>query len=359
MPLVEKAKAGTQRGTSLSSPADLTVIVPAYNEERTIGKTLASLLGQTLPAKQIIVVDDCSADRTAEVSRDFGARVVAPPQNTGSKAGAQNFGLKFVSTTFTTTVDADTSLAPDAIEKLLGSLRRTSASAASGFVLPRYVRTLWERGRYIEYLLAFSWYKPIQDYYRKPLISSGCFSIYGTEALRANGGWSTDTLAEDMDLTWTFYERGLRVSFAPDAICYPVEPETYPLMAKQLRRWSHGFIQNVILHRHRMLAVPFLRTFVAVALWDAIVASLFFLVVLPLISVLARQPLFLLGYVIDLPAVLVPVLWTARRRGEVRRALFSLPAFFVLRSVNALFMLEAVVGELLLGRRFALYEKGH
>ena len=69
--------------------------------------------------------------------------------------------------------------------------------------MPRYVSTVWERGRYVEYLLAFSFYKPIQDHYGKPLIASGCFSIYRTEVLRAHGGWQTRTMAEDMDLTWT------------------------------------------------------------------------------------------------------------------------------------------------------------
>ena len=97
------------------------------------------------------------------------------------------------------------------IEKLLSVLADPKVAAASGFVVPRRVRTLWERGRYVEYLLAFTWYKPIQDYYDKPLISSGCFSIYRTASLALIGGWSARTLAEDMDLTWEFYLRGFGV----------------------------------------------------------------------------------------------------------------------------------------------------
>jgi len=85
-------------------------------------------------------------------------------------------------------IDADTTLAPDAIQKLLPALDDPKISAACGLVLPRYVKSVWERGRYIEYLFAFSFYKPIQDYYERPLISSGCFSVYRTEALRANNG---------------------------------------------------------------------------------------------------------------------------------------------------------------------------
>ena len=98
--------------------------------------------------------------------------------------------------------------APDAIQNLFEAVRNSDVAAASGYVLPRYVKSVWERGRYIEYLFAFSFFKPIQDYFERPLISSGCFSIYRTDALRDMGGWSNRTLAEDMDLTWTFYAAG-------------------------------------------------------------------------------------------------------------------------------------------------------
>ena len=84
-----------------------------------------------------------------------------------------------------------------------------------------------------------------------------------------------------------------------------------------------------------------------------------YLLLLPLLAVVLRSPWILLGYVIDAPAVLVPVLAGAARRREIRRALASVPAFFVLRTVNALFFLRAVCAELLLGRSLHVYEKGH
>ena len=188
----------------------VTVLVPAYNEAATIGDTLQSLLAQTIPAQEIIVIDDFSTDGTAEVARGYGVTVVRPAANTGSKAGAQNFAMPLVSTEFTMAIDADTIVAPDAIERFLEVMADGDVAAACGFVVPRYVRTVWERGRYIEYLLAFSFYKPIQDHFGKPLIASGCFSIYRTEVLLAHGGWNTRTMAEDMDLTWSMYARAGR-----------------------------------------------------------------------------------------------------------------------------------------------------
>jgi len=337
----------------------VTVLVPAYNEAASLADTIKSLQAQTHPPEEIIVIDDCSTDDTAEVARACGATVIRPPANTGSKAGAQTFAIPWVRTEFVMAIDADTTLAPDAIEKLQPAFDDPDVAAACGFVLPRFVETVWERGRYIEYLLAFTWYKPVQDYYEKPLISSGCFSMYRTDALKAVGGWSTRTLAEDMDLTWTFYQHGYRVRFVPEAVCYPIEPHTFTFMRKQLKRWSHGFVQNVRLHWRGLLDVPYLRTAVAVGLWDATIASLAYLVLLPLLALALGNPLLLLGYVIDVPMLLVPVLTKAVRRKECGRALASIPAFFVLRLVNGLFFLEALWTEWVLRRSFRVYEKGH
>jgi biofilm PGA synthesis N-glycosyltransferase PgaC len=160
-------------------------------------------------------------------------------------------------------------------------------------------------------------------------------------------------------LTWTLYQAGHQVRFVPEAICYPIEPRSFTLMRTQLKRWSHGFVQNVKLHWRGLLDVPYLRSAVAVAFWDATIAAAAYLVLLPVLAIALRNPWFLLGYVIDAPAVMVPVVAGASRRGEIVRAVASVPAFFVLRTVNAVFFLKAVCAELLLGRSFRVYEKGH
>lgn len=336
----------------------VTVLIPAYNEAASIADTVRSIQAQTQPVTEIIVIDDFSQDGTGDIARALGVTVVRPPKNTGSKAGAQNFALPSVDTEFVMAIDADTTLAPDAIEKLMRALEDRTIAAACGFVLPRHVETLWERGRYVEYLFAFTFLKRIQDYYGNPLISSGCFSVYRTRVLMGVGGWNTRTMAEDMDLTWTFYQAGLGVRFIADAVCYPIEPHDFNFMGKQLRRWSHGFVQNVQLHWRGILELPFLRSMVAVAMWDAAFSSLVFLFALPLLAVFV-SPLFLLAYVFDLPAVAVPTLVKAYQRGETWKALTSLPAFMVLRLVNGVFMVRALFAELVLRRPLTTYEKGH
>lgn len=337
----------------------LTVLIPAYNEAASIVDTIRSIQDQTLVPTEIIVIDDFSTDGTGELASACGVTVIRPSTNTGSKAGAQNFAMSRVTTEFTMAIDADTVLERNAIELLLAALDKKTVAAACGFVLPRHMGTVWERGRYVEYLLAFSWYKPIQDYYQKPLISSGCFSAYRTSVLRAAGGWSTRTMAEDMDLTWTFYQEGHEVRFVPKAVCYPIEPHNFDFMKKQLKRWSHGFIQNVSLHWRANLRISYLREIIAVALWDAVIAALVYLLVIPVLAILYKQPLFLLAYLIDLPAIVVPLFFTPHGRKNVFRVIASVPAFFVLRMVNAYFLLRAIWDEWVLRRPLLVYEKGH
>jgi biofilm PGA synthesis N-glycosyltransferase PgaC len=342
----------------IARPA-LTCVIPAYNEAESIQDTVRSVLAQTEPPEVVIVVDDGSTDDTAALARAAGARVVTPPQGTGSKAGAQTFALSMIDTPFAMVLDADSTLSPDAVERLRRALEaEQDLAAACSFVIPRERRTIWERGRYVEYLYAFGHGKQIQDLYGRPLISSGCFSMYRTEWLRRVGGWSTRTLAEDMDLTWTMYRLGGRVRFVPGAVCEPIEPHTYQMMRTQLRRWSHGMLQNVRVHRRGVAGLPMVRSVISVALWDGVISSIFYLVVLPILIAL-YGPWMSVGYVIDAPAVAVPVLWTAHRRGELGAALVSLPSFFVLRMVNAVEMLKAVAREWILGRPFSTYEKGH
>jgi cellulose synthase/poly-beta-1,6-N-acetylglucosamine synthase-like glycosyltransferase len=337
----------------------VTVIVPAYNEGATISETLASLRAQTVPPTEIIVVDDVSTDDTGAVAARAGVRVVRPPGNTGSKAGAQTFALPFVRTELVVAIDADTTLAPDALEKLRPAFDDPAVAAACGTVLPRRIKSVWERGRYVEYLFAFTFYKRVQDQFGAPLISSGCFSMYRTRALREAGGWPNRSLAEDMDLTWTFYERGRKVRFVPHAYGFPLEPRNFRFLSKQLRRWSHGFVQNIRIHRRGLLEIPFLRSAVAVACWDAVLASIIYLLILPLLALLLRNPYILLGYVIDVPAILVPVFAGGWARRDLPRALASVPSFFILRTLNAVFLLMAVWGEVVRGRTLTVYEKGH
>lgn len=359
----QKADARVQRERMLKDRPGLTVLIPAYNEAAFVADTLRSVQQQTTLPTRIIVVDDCSTDGTGDVARkcatpEIEFTVVRPEKNAGSKSSALNFGMTFVDTEYTLVIDADTTLAPDAIEKLMANFDSPKVACVTGMVLPRHVRTMWERGRYVEYLYAFTFYKPIQDYYGRPLIASGCFSAFRTDVLRQAGGWSMRTVGEDMDLTWSIYGMGYAVRFALDAVSYPVEPHNFHFLHKQLKRWSAGFVQCVRVHWKGALEVPYLRSMVAVALWDSLQAILGLFVIIPLLAIFVH-PLFLLGYVLDLPTIAIPVFYTAYRRGEMGRALKSFPAFWIMRFINSVYVLQAFWNEFVMRKKLEKFEKGH
>lgn len=346
----------------LRKTAPITVIVPAYNEVDSIALTLHSLIAQTTPPEQIIVVDDFSSDHTGEIARSFpGVTVMRPSKNTGSKAGAQNYALPFVTSKYTSAVDADTTLADDAIEKMIAPMDLHPETVAScSFVLPKNINTLWERGRFIEYIFTFTFFKRIQDWYDKPLICSGCFSVYRTKDLKDAGGWSTRTLAEDMDLTWSFYEAGKVVRFNKDAFCYPIEPRTFQLMSKQLKRWSHGWFQNLKIHWKKLREIPVAREFVLMQLLDAMVGTAIWLAVAPVLAIVHHDPiLYLYVTSTDIVFIAIPAAWKGYQLGMLRKVLTSLPAFFLLRLVNSYFYITAAISEFLLKKSFTKYEKGH
>ena len=257
--------------------AGVTVIVPAYNDAASIAETIESLQRQALPPVEIIVVDD-SDDGTGELASALGATVLRPASNAGSKAGAQTFALRAVSTELVMAVDADTALAPDAIETPIEPVADSGVAAASGYALPRPVKTLWQRGRYIEYLFEFSFFKQIQDYLREAAHLHACFSVHRTNVLRNLGGWSTRTSRLEGEVR-------TRRGVLPDRAAQPW------VHAEALRPWSHGFVQNMRLHWQGVLQLGYLRSLIAVACYDALFASLAFVVLLPIPAIVFHAAL--------------------------------------------------------------------
>lgn len=94
-------------------------------------------------------------------------------------------------------------------------------------------------------------------------------------------------------------------------------------------------------------------------MWDAIIASITYLILLPILVIFLKNPFLLLFYIIDLPTILFPVMVKAIQRKEFFRVLVSIACFFILRTVNAIFMLEAIWTDYILNKPLLVYEKGH
>jgi len=162
----------------------VTILIPAFNEEDIITETILNMREQTYPIQEIVVADDHSTDRTGEISKKIGVRVVRTPKNTGAKSRAQNYALNFIDTDVVVTVDADTSLDSKAIEYLLPALADGKTLSACGFVIPQVIETFWEKARLEEYLYGIGLFKRAQEHVSVPLVSSGCFSAFKFKAFK-------------------------------------------------------------------------------------------------------------------------------------------------------------------------------
>lgn len=178
------------------------VVIPAYNEERCIADTINSLKSQTAHIDEIVVVDDCSSDRTSEIARSMGVKVVRTPKNQGTKAMAQNYVLQKLKYDLIVTIDADTLLAPDAIERVLPYFNNEKTFAVCGFVVPQKIETTWERGRHVESVFGITIVKAGQNNTGLVMVASGCFTVFRYDVLKELGFFNERTMAEDMDLTW-------------------------------------------------------------------------------------------------------------------------------------------------------------
>jgi biofilm PGA synthesis N-glycosyltransferase PgaC len=337
----------------------ISVVVPAYNEERTIASTILSLKKQTRKINKIIVVDDCSNDRTGEIARGLGVTVLRPSKNQGTKAQAQNYALPYIDTDLMVTVDADTLLDSNAIERTLAYFSDPDMASVCGFVVPQKITTIWEKGRFIEYLFGLFIFKGAQRNLGVPLVCSGCFSVFRTDKMKKIGGFQPRTMAEDMDLTWEFLSRGEKVEFVSNAFCYPLDPPTFPIFIAQINRWYRSFFQNISIHKKDIFRNKKLAFFIYWYLLDGLLLPLILFFGLYYLTKgnISWALIWLLG--LEFLFVAVPVLFQGWKINKFWLTLKSLPAYFIIRPVNIFVYYKSFFQEWVLKQKLTAWEKGH
>lgn len=243
-----------RRATDGTCTPTVSVIVPAYNEGQVITRTITSLLSQDYPALEVVLVDDGSTDDTLVAARtlegDPRLRVIT--QTNGGKSSALNHGIRDATGEIIVVVDADTLLAADAIRHLVQPLadRRVGAVAGNAKVGNRV--NLVTRFQAVEYITS-------QNLDRRAFVLLNCITVvpgaigaWRRDAVLAAGGFRTDTMAEDQDLTLTLLRHGHRVALADRAIAWTEAPETLDALLRQRFRWSFGTLQCAWKHRAAM-----------------------------------------------------------------------------------------------------------
>ncbi len=241
----------------------ITILTAAYNEEASIAETLKSIQQQDYPAEiDIIVIDDGSVDRTREIISMLtlpNLRLIAA--NHGGKSAALNLGLEQVATQYVITIDADTHLHPQALTRIVSRITQApeSTAAIAGTIMVKNSRdSLITRLQDWDYALAITSVKRQQALYQGTLVAQGAFSIYKTAALRLVNGWS-QTVGEDIVLTWSLLQKGYRTGFEPTALAFTEVPKDLRRFARQRKRWARGMIESfkinfrILFEKYRMV----------------------------------------------------------------------------------------------------------
>ena len=224
-------------------------VIPAYNEERVIEKTVRSVLASDYGRIDVYVVDDGSADRTAEVVETAfrsDRRVHLLRQSNSGKAAALNRGIAAVNCELLLLLDADTLVAPDAVRLMARHFSDPRVAAVSGNTRVGNVTNLITRCQKVEYIRDFNLIKNGMSRLRCMAVVPGALGMWRRTALMEAGGFSTQTLGEDRDMTMALLRADRRVRFEPLAFSRTEAPATLRAFLRQRFRWTYGTLQCAV-----------------------------------------------------------------------------------------------------------------
>jgi len=234
----------------------VTVLVPAYNEEKVIFKTLLSCVKQTYSKLEIVVIDDGSRDGTSRVVSEFKNRYSGHMkkrgiifkhirQKNGGKAAAMNTGLKNSSGEFVLSIDADSYPHSHAVKRVLRYFTDEKVGAVAGHIVGVPRKRLLNYLQYVEYEYGILFIRVSQSSTADVIVTPGAFSIYRRKALQR---FEDGTVTEDFDTSVRIIEKGYKIVGAPDAICYTQLPANSADLIKQRVRWFQGGMQVFAKH---------------------------------------------------------------------------------------------------------------
>lgn len=330
----------------------VSIIVPAYNEEVTAIKTIQSLLQLDYFKFEIIFVDDGSKDKTFElVNASYGhhpmVRVLTKPN--GGKASALNFGLTQAQYEFVVCIDADTQLKNDAIQYLMAYFTDNEIGAVAGTVKvgnENNIITIWQS---IEYITAQNMDRRAFDLINSITVVPGAIGAFRKDAIVKAGGFTSDTLAEDCDLTMRILKLGYVIKNSAEAIAYTEAPETLNALLKQRFRWSFGVIQSFWKNRDVLFNKKY-KYFGMVGMPNILI----FQIILPLFSPLADlmmviglfgdKPGRILAYYVAFVVVdfLVSIIAFKMEKEDYKKLVYIIPQRFIWRQLMYYVLFKAI-----------------
>jgi cellulose synthase/poly-beta-1,6-N-acetylglucosamine synthase-like glycosyltransferase/peptidoglycan/xylan/chitin deacetylase (PgdA/CDA1 family) len=229
-----------------TSGQTVTVLIPAFNEEKVIVSTVERILASDYRDLEVLVIDDGSSDHTAYIVRSHflrDARVGVISIPNGGKANALNIGLSRARGEVVVALDADTQFNSDTISRLVRWFADPEIGAVAGNAKVGNRINMITRWQALEYIVAQNLERRALSALDTLTVVPGAVGAWRREALLEMGGFPADTLAEDQDLTIAIQTRGYRALFDSTAIAWTEAPATFRGLGKQRFRWAYGTLQ--------------------------------------------------------------------------------------------------------------------
>lgn len=257
-----------REGLAVAPLPSISVIIPAYNEEKFIQRAVKSVLRQTGVKFEVIVVDDGSTDHTGRLLDKMGQRypaLVVLHQNNQGKSRAINHGLAKATSDLVMVLDADSYLGPGALATMSRHFVDPQVLGMSANV--RITRpTNWlEWVQKIEYLLGYR-LKGSEEALGLEYIIGGVGSTFRRQAMVVVGGYDTDSVTEDIDFTLklitAFGNQTARFGYANDVMAYTPPVQTFNELIQQRLRWKYGRFKALVKYRQLLfnLTGPYTKT---------------------------------------------------------------------------------------------------
>lgn len=226
----------------------LTIIIPSYNMEKTIEKSLRHICAMKYASKiEYLVIDDASTDKTVEIAEKFPVKIIVRKQNKG-KAAALNFGISQAKGELVACIDSDTYPPEDLLMKSVPYLSEKDCAALTFFITVAEAKTIWQKMQEVEYYSAFGFAPHTMEKVNGILVTPGPLTIFRKEALVKIKGFAEDNITEDFEMGLKLISNHYKILYL--AIKVPTEvPATFKGFLRQRLRWYRGTIYNINLYR--------------------------------------------------------------------------------------------------------------
>ena len=257
----------------------VSVIIPAWNEEKSVKETIKSILASDYPNFEVLFIDDGSTDKTFEIAKKFeNNQIKVFHKENGGKASALNFGIARAKGEIIFTMDADTYVCPESMKKMVRPFKDKRVMSVTPAMLVHNPKSVWQRVQQIEYVMGL-FLRKVFALLNAIYIAPGAFSAYRKSFFDKYGGYDENNITEDLEVALRIQYHGYITENCPDAKIYTIAPKKFKPLLIQRRRWYYGLMKNFWVYK-KMLSKKYgdLGLFVMPIAWISIFFSIFVLI---------------------------------------------------------------------------------